>query len=108
MIVPVGPIAPGASARVVVPLYAGPQDQDNLQSVAPGLELAVDYGWLTVIAAPLFWVLKLFHGWMGNWGLAIILLTVVIKLICAVVLLSACVTTTCSTCSKSSGVLASK
>jgi YidC/Oxa1 family membrane protein insertase len=81
VIVPVGPIAPGATARVEVPLYAGPQDQDHLQSVAPGLQLVVDYGWLTVIAAPLFWVLKLFHGWAGNWGLAIILLTVLIKLI---------------------------
>jgi YidC/Oxa1 family membrane protein insertase len=81
VIVPVGPIAPGATARVEVPVYAGPQDQDHLQSVAPGLQLVVDYGWLTVIAAPLFWVLKLFHGWAGNWGLAIILLTVVIKLI---------------------------
>ena len=81
VIVPVGPIAPTATARVEVPLYAGPQDQDHLQSVAPGLQLVVDYGWLTVIAAPLFWVLKLFHGWAGNWGLAIILLTVLIKLI---------------------------
>jgi len=81
VIVPVGPIAPGATARVEVPLYAGPQDQDHLQSVAPGLQLVVDYGWLTVIAAPLFWVLKVFHGWAGNWGLAIILLTVLIKLI---------------------------
>jgi YidC/Oxa1 family membrane protein insertase len=81
VIVPVGPIAPGATARVVVPVYAGPQDQDHLQSVAPGLQLVVDYGWLTVIAAPLFWVLKMFHGWAGNWGLAIILLTVLIKLI---------------------------
>jgi YidC/Oxa1 family membrane protein insertase len=80
-IVPVGPIAPGATARIAVPLYAGPQDQDRLQAVAPGLQLVVDYGWLTVIAAPLFWVLKVFHGWLGNWGLAIILLTVVIKLI---------------------------
>jgi YidC/Oxa1 family membrane protein insertase len=81
VIVPVGPIAPGATARVAVPLYAGPQDQDHLQSVAPGLQLVVDYGWLTVIAAPLFWVLKVFHGWLGNWGLAIILLTVMIKLL---------------------------
>jgi YidC/Oxa1 family membrane protein insertase len=81
VIVPVGSIAPGATGRVEVPLYAGPQDQDHLQSVAPGLQLVVDYGWLTVIAAPLFWVLKLFHGWLGNWGVAIILLTVVIKLI---------------------------
>jgi YidC/Oxa1 family membrane protein insertase len=81
VIVPVGPVAPGATARVDVPLYAGPQDQDHLKSVAPGLQLVVDYGWLTVIAAPLFWVLKLFHGWLANWGLAIILLTVTIKLI---------------------------
>jgi YidC/Oxa1 family membrane protein insertase len=81
VIVPIGPVAPGASARVVVPLYAGPQDQDHLEAVAPGLELVVDYGLLKVIAAPLFWVLRLFHNWMGNWGLAIILLTVVIKLL---------------------------
>jgi len=81
VIVPLGPIAPGASTRVVVPLYAGPQDQDHLEAVAPGLELVVDYGILKVIAAPLFWVLRLFHVWLGNWGLAIILLTVVIKLI---------------------------
>jgi YidC/Oxa1 family membrane protein insertase len=81
VIVPTGSIVPGATARVAVPLYAGPQDQDNLKAVAPGLELVVDYGWLTVIAAPLFWVLKLFHGWLMNWGLAIIMLTVVIKLI---------------------------
>jgi len=79
--IPVGPIAPGATESVAVALYAGPQYQDHLKAVAPGLELVVDYGWLTVIAAPLFWVLKFFHGWMGNWGLAIILLTVVIKLI---------------------------
>lgn len=81
VIVPVGPVAAGAQARVSVALYAGPQDQDALKAIAPGLQLVVDYGWLTIIAAPLFWVLKLFHGWLGNWGVAIILLTVVIKLI---------------------------
>ena len=48
---------------------------------AQGLELVVDYGWLTMIAAPLFWVLEWFFLWTGNWGIAIILLTVVIKLI---------------------------
>jgi YidC/Oxa1 family membrane protein insertase len=64
-----------------VRLYAGPQDQERLEAVAPGLELVVDYGWLTVIAAPLFWVLEFFHRWLGNWGLAIIALTVLIKLI---------------------------
>jgi len=74
-------VAPGATERVTVPFYSGPQEQDKLKSIAPGLDLVVDYGWLTVIAAPLFWVLQYFHAWLGNWGLAIILLTVVIKLI---------------------------
>jgi YidC/Oxa1 family membrane protein insertase len=71
----------GGDASVTVPIYAGPQEQDNLKVIAPGLDLVVDYGWLTVIAAPLFWVLKLLHGWFGNWGLAIIGLTVLIKLL---------------------------
>src|SRR5712671_1699144 len=79
--IPVGPIAPGAAESVAVALYAGPQYQDNLDAVAPGLQLVVDYGNFKMISEPLFWVLKFFHGWMGNWGLAIILLTVVIKLI---------------------------
>lgn len=64
-----------------VTLYAGPQDQDKLATIAPGLDLTVDYGWLTIIATPLFWVLKTLYGWVGNWGVAIIILTVLIKLI---------------------------
>jgi YidC/Oxa1 family membrane protein insertase len=81
VIVPVGEIAPGSSGRVSVPLYAGPQEQEKLAQLAPGLELTVDYGWLTVISAPLFWVLAKIHGWVGNWGVAIIILTFFIKLI---------------------------
>ena len=50
-------------------------------TIAPGLDLTVDYGWLTVIAVPLFWVLSWIHEWVGNWGIAIILLTVLIKLL---------------------------
>jgi YidC/Oxa1 family membrane protein insertase len=80
-ILPVATVAPGASTKVGVRVYAGPQEQEKLKEVAPGLDLVVDYGWLTVIAAPLFWVLEWFHGWLGNWGLAIIALTVLIKLI---------------------------
>ena len=80
-IVPMGSIAPGAMSSIAVPLYSGPQEQDKLKTIAPGLELVVDYGWLTVIAVPLFWVLEFFHGWLGNWGLAIIVLTISIKLI---------------------------
>ena len=81
VIVPSPAIAPGTTGKVSVRLYAGPQEQDKLKAIAPGLELVVDYGWLTVIAAPLFWVLQYFHAWLNNWGLAIILLTVVIKLV---------------------------
>jgi YidC/Oxa1 family membrane protein insertase len=79
VIVPMGTIAPGASATVSVPAYMGPQESENLERIAPGLDLVVDYGWLKVIAVPLFWVLKLIHGFVGNWGWAIILLTVLIK-----------------------------
>ncbi|MCX7894161.1 MAG: membrane protein insertase YidC [Burkholderiales bacterium] len=81
VILPLGEVAPGATATARTRLYAGPQDQDQLKALAPGLDLVVDYGWLTIIAAPLFWVLKLMYGWFGNWGLAIIGLTVLIKLI---------------------------
>jgi YidC/Oxa1 family membrane protein insertase len=79
VIVPADPVSPGASATVVVPLYAGPQEQENLAKIAPGLDLTIDYGWLTVIAVPLFWLLALLNEWVGNWGVAIILLTVIIK-----------------------------
>jgi len=65
--------------QLTVPLYAGPQEQDKLEKIAPGLSLVVDYGWLTFIAAPLFWVLEWIHKLVGNWGWSIILLTVLIK-----------------------------
>ena len=74
-------VAPGASARLSAPLYAGPQEQNRLQAAAPGLDLVVDYGFLAVIAWPLFWLLQKFHALSGNWGVAIILLTVLIKLV---------------------------
>jgi len=78
-IVPAGAIAPGATGTVTVRLYAGPEEQGKLAAIAPGLDLTVDYGWLTVIAVPLFWVLRWLHGWVHNWGVAIILLTIMIK-----------------------------
>jgi YidC/Oxa1 family membrane protein insertase len=79
--VPAGTIEPGASATLAVPLYVGPQEKRRLAEAAPGLDLVVDFGWLTIIAWPLFWVLEKFHELTGNWGVAIILLTVTIKLI---------------------------
>jgi YidC/Oxa1 family membrane protein insertase len=79
VIMPVAAIAPGASGKVSAPLYAGPQEQDKLAKIAPGFDLVVDYGWLTVVTAPLFWVLQWLHGFLGNWGWSIILLTVMLK-----------------------------
>ena len=76
---PLETLAPGASNTTAAKLYVGPQYQHALEQVAPGLELVVDYGWLTVLAKPLFWLLGFLHGLVGNWGWAIILLTVIVK-----------------------------
>lgn len=73
-------IDPGQKAQVGSTLYAGPTEA-NLDKIAPGLGLTVDYGWLTIIAVPLFWVMSLFNDWTHNWGVAIILLTILIKLL---------------------------
>ena len=77
--VPLGSIAPGTSGRIDVPLYVGPQEQDTLKTLANGLDLVVDYGVFTVIAAPLFFLLKWLHSLLGNWGWAIIAMTIIIK-----------------------------
>jgi YidC/Oxa1 family membrane protein insertase len=77
--IPVGTIAPGGTAKIDVPLYAGPQETDVLKTLAAGLDLVVDYGIFTVIAAPLFWLLKWLHSLIGNWGWAIIAMTIIIK-----------------------------
>ena len=74
-------VAPGAEAKIAVPLYVGPQEQRRLQEAAPGFDLVVDYGFLAIIAWPLFWLLEKLFALSGNWGVAIILLTVLIKLI---------------------------
>lgn len=81
VIVPDGTIAAGANASITVPLYAGPQEPAKLEKIAPGLDLVIDYGWLTIIAVPLFWLLSWLQQWVVNWGVAIILLTVIIKLL---------------------------
>ena len=73
-------VAPGQTGQLRARLYAGPKEQERLQPLAEGLVLTVDYGWLTVISAPLFWVLDWLHGWIGNWGWAIVILTLLIKL----------------------------
>ncbi len=72
-------VAPGQKGEVSAQFYAGPKIQDKLKALSEGLELTVDYGWLWFIAQFLFWLLKLIHGWVGNWGWAIVLLTVLVK-----------------------------
>jgi len=72
-------IGAGSRADIKASLFAGPQTEKDLIAAAPGLEYAVDYGWLTVIAKPLFWVLSKLNGLVHNWGVAIILLTILIK-----------------------------
>jgi len=67
------------SGMVATSLYAGPQDQQLLGTLAPGFDLVVDYGWLTFLAAPLFWVLSWLHRLTDNWGWAIVLVTVLLK-----------------------------
>ena len=74
-------ISPGTEASSSADLYVGPQTQKVLESLAPGLDLVVDYGWLTIIASPLFWLLTQLHGLIGNWGFAIVVLTIIIKLV---------------------------
>lgn len=74
-------IKPSESRVFKSQYYAGPKDQNVLSEVSKGLELTADYGFLTVIAKPLFWLLTIFHGIFGNWGWSIIFLTLTIKLI---------------------------
>jgi YidC/Oxa1 family membrane protein insertase len=79
MIVPLGEVAPGASKTVKSELFAGPQEENKLETLAPGLELVKDYGWLTLLAKPLFWLLSKLHGLIGNWGWSIVALVVILK-----------------------------
>jgi YidC/Oxa1 family membrane protein insertase len=78
---PLGTIAPGATLDNQAKLYLGPTDERILENVAPGLDLVRDYGWTTILAKPMFWVLEKIHALIGNWGWSIILLTIGIKLV---------------------------
>jgi YidC/Oxa1 family membrane protein insertase len=74
-------IAPGATSTASERMYLGPKEQARLKQVAPGMLLTVDYGWLTVIATPLYWVLEQIQHLLRNWGWSIVVLTVLIKLV---------------------------
>lgn len=75
-----GTLTPGATVSNDAKLYSGPQESKLLEKVAPGLELVKDYGWLTIIAKPIFWVMEQLHKGLGNWGWTIIVFTILIKL----------------------------
>lgn len=74
-------VAPQTEAMFTSHLFAGPKIQPMMKAIAPGLELTVDYGWLTIIGKPIYWLLNKIYGYVGNWGLSILGVTLSIKLI---------------------------
>ncbi|OYU98300.1 MAG: membrane protein insertase YidC, partial [Burkholderiales bacterium PBB5] len=80
MVLPLGELAPGAERKHEAVLFAGPQEGKKLEGLAPGLELVKDYGMLTILSKPLFWLLDKLHGLIGNWGWAIVALVVLLKI----------------------------
>ncbi len=79
-IMSLGSIAPGASASATGKLFTGPQESAQLEKFATDFDLVKDYGWLTLIAKPIFWLMEQIHKLLGNWGWTIIVLTILIKL----------------------------
>jgi YidC/Oxa1 family membrane protein insertase len=78
---PLRSVPAGESARFTETLFVGPKLQDQLRTVGPKLELTVDYGKLTILADPLFWLLQQVHRFVQNWGVAIIVVTILLKLL---------------------------
>jgi YidC/Oxa1 family membrane protein insertase len=79
-IAPLEAIAPGASRTVEAKFFAGPQEEKMLQALSPGLELVKDYGWLTILAKPLYWLLDTIHSVLQNWGWSIVALVLLLKI----------------------------
>ena len=79
MITALGEIAPGATKTTEARLFVGPQIEKQLEALAPGLELVKDYGWLTILAKPLYWLLDKLHGFLQNWGWSIVALVLLLK-----------------------------
>lgn len=79
-IAPTQAVAPGAETSFATTLFVGPKLQSQLEDVDETLKLTVDYGWLTIISQPLFWLLSFVYEFVKNWGLAIIVVTILIKL----------------------------
>ena len=73
-------IAPKASESISAHLYVGPQEEKTLEAIYPGLELVKDYGWLTILAKPLYWLVDKLYSFIGNWGWSIVALVVLLKI----------------------------
>ena len=80
MITPVEGIAAGTTKTVEAKFFVGPQQEKTLETLAPGLELVKDYGWLTILAKPLYWLLDKLHSFIGNWGWSIVALVLLLKI----------------------------
>ena len=80
MITPMNDIAPGASKSVDARLFVGPQLEKLLESLTPGLELVKDYGWVKILAEPLYWLLDKIHSVLMNWGWSIVALVLLLKI----------------------------
>ncbi len=80
MVAPLEAIAPGDTKTVVTTLFIGPQEEKMLEALTPGLELVKDYGWLTILAKPLYWLLDALHSVLRNWGWAIVALVLLLKI----------------------------
>jgi len=78
---PLVEVAPGGSHSFEMSLFAGPKLQAQLEKISEKLVLTVDYGWLTILSQPLFWLLSKIHDLLGNWGWSIIAVTALIKLV---------------------------
>lgn len=72
-------VQPGQNATIASTLWVGPEIQDKMAAIAPNLDLTVDYGWLWFISQPLFKLLKWIHGYLGNWGFSIIMITFIVR-----------------------------
>jgi YidC/Oxa1 family membrane protein insertase len=80
MVMPLGELAPGATKVHQATLFVGPQEENRLAALTPGLELVKDYGWFTILSKPLFWLLDKLHSVIGNWGWAIVALVFLLKI----------------------------
>ena len=80
MITPLETVAPGQTKAVEAKLFVGPQEEKKLEALAPGMELVKDYGWLTILAKPLYWLLDKLHSFIQNWGWSIVALVLLLKI----------------------------